>query len=140
MPRCEPAEKRKHPVIVAVGVDLIELDRIQRLWDDGSDRFLARVFTLRERAYCLARARPAESLAARYAAKEAVMKCLGTGWSEGVGFTQIEVERDATGRPRVHLSGRAAEIAARLGITGFHVSLSHSGQAALAFAVAVRDP
>ncbi len=136
MPLRRAREKRKRAVIVAVGVDLIEVERIQRLWAEGGDRFLARVFTPQERAYCLARANPAESLAARFAAKEAVMKCLGTGWAAGVGFAQIDVTVDARGAPGVSLAGVAAELAAAAGIGRIHLSLTHTASAAVAFAVA----
>ena len=139
MPLRRAPEKRKRAVIVAVGVDLVEVERVARLWAEGSERFLARVFTPAERAYCLARAHPAESLAARFAAKEAVMKCLGTGWTGGVGFGQIGVTLDASGAPRVELSGEAAARAAAAGITRFHLSLSHTATAAIAFVVAESD-
>lgn len=128
------------PVIVAVGVDLVELDRIERLLDADGERFLARVFTPAEQAYCFGKAKPVPSLAARFAAKEAVMKCLGTGWTQGVGFAQIEITRDAAGQPSVQLSGRAADAAALRHISGFRLSLSHGEHAAIAFAVAVGAP
>lgn len=126
-------------MIVAVGVDLIEVERVARLWAEGNERFLARVFTPTERAYCLARAHPAESLAARFAAKEAVMKCLRTGWTGGVGFGQIAVTVDESGAPGVELSGEAAAKAAAAGIRRFHLSLSHTTTAAIAFVVAESD-
>ncbi len=140
MPSLPAPEKSLPPVIVAVGVDLIELHRIERLLDAEGERFLARVFTPAERAYCLGKAMPVPSLAARFAAKEAVMKCLGTGWTQGVGFGQIEVTRDAAGQPGIALTGRAAEVAAARAITGFQVSLSHGEQSAVAFAVALGGP
>lgn len=125
-------------MIVGIGVDAVEIARIEALWQRGGERFLARVFTPAERAYCLSRHRPGESLAARFCAKEAVMKCLGTGWADGLAFRQIEVERDAAGAVRVHLHGAAAEHAARLGIARVHLSLSHTSGTATAFAVAER--
>jgi holo-[acyl-carrier protein] synthase len=123
-------------MIVAVGVDTIAIARIAALWQRSGARFLHRVFTADELAYCLGRAQPAAALAARFAAKEAVMKCLGTGWAQGVGFRQIDVRRLATGAVAVALSGAAAAHAARRGIATVHLSLSHSETDAVAFAVA----
>ena len=76
-------------MIVSIGVDSIAIQRIDDLWQRSGARFLARVFTERERNYCLGKHHPAESLAARFCAKEAIMKCLGTGWSEGVGLLLV---------------------------------------------------
>ena len=123
-------------MIVSTGVDLVDLARIERTLDEQGDRFLRRVFTPAETAYCQGLAQPVPSLGARFAAKEAVMKCLGTGWAQGVGWTQIEVERDEAGAPSVTLSGRAAEVAAERGIARIHLSLSHTDTAAIAMAVA----
>ena len=118
------------------GVDLVEVARIERMLETHEERFLARVFTEGERAYCLRKARPGPSLAARFAAKEAVMKCLGTGWSGGVGFRQIEVVRAASGAPSLQLHGRALEVADELGIARWHLSLTHTEHGALAFVIA----
>lgn len=123
-------------MILGIGTDAVAIDRIAALWHKGGERFLQRVFTPAERAYCLSQARPAASLAARFCAKEAVMKCLGTGWAQGVGFAQIEVARDAAGAVRVEVHGAAAEHALRLGIRRFHLSLTHTEALAQAFAVA----
>ena len=98
-----------------------------------------RIYTSGEASYCTGQASPAASLAARFAAKEAVMKCLGTGWADGVGFQQIEVVRAASGAVSVRLSGRAAEVAAARGIDTVHLSLSHSDHHAVAMAVAEGD-
>jgi holo-[acyl-carrier protein] synthase len=120
------------------GVDLVEVARVERALATHGERFLARVYTPGERVYCLAKARPGPSLAARFAAKEAVMKCLGTGWSDGVGFSQIEVVRGPKGAPSLVLHGRAAEHAQALGIRRWHLSLTHTEHGALAFAIAER--
>ncbi len=136
MPADGAPEKRLAAVIVGVGVDIVAVARIQKMLDREKERFLARAFTPAERDYCLERGRPAESLAARFAAKEAVMKILGTGWGEGVGFLQVEVVRDPKGNPGLELTGEAAEVAQRLGIGKLHLSLSHSNDHAVAFAVA----
>lgn len=123
-------------MIVAVGVDSLPIARIEDLWQRSGERFLQRVFTDAERAYCLSRHRPGESFAARFCAKEAVMKCLGTGWAAGIGFRQIEVVRDAEGAVAVRLHDAAAALAAQRGIRRIHLSLTHTGDAATAFAVA----
>ena len=129
----------KKALIVAAGTDLVEIPRIQDLLRRRGPRFLERVYRPAERDYCMSRPRPAESLAARFAAKEAVMKCLGTGWSDGVGFCDVEVTRNAAGAVGVALHGKAAARSARLGISRMHLSLSHTGDLALAFVVAVDD-
>ena len=118
------------------GIDLVEVARIERMLAQHGEHFLGRVYTSGERAYCMAKAVPGPSLAARFAAKEAVMKCLGTGWSDGVGFSQIEVVRDARGAPSLVLHGRALQRANELGIARWHLSLTHTTHGALAFAIA----
>lgn len=130
-------------MIVSVGVDAVEIERIRGLWDGGSavgERFVRRVFTDGEAAYCRTRHDPAESLAARFAAKEAVMKCLGTGWTQGLAFRQIEVQRPDSGDPRLVVHDEAARRAAALGITRWHVSLTHTDTTATAFVVAEAGP
>lgn len=129
----------KKALIIATGTDLVEVSRIRHLLHRRGRRFLDRVYRPAERAYCMSRAEPAESLAARFAAKEAVMKCLGTGWSHGVGFHDVEVTRSAAGAVGVRLHGNAAARAVRLGISRMHLSLTHTGDKALAFVVAVDD-
>ncbi len=123
-------------MILSVGVDMVDVERVQQLLEEGGDSFLERVYTREESAYCLARARPGEHLAARFAAKEAVMKCLGTGWSGGVNFCDVEVERKSTGELTVALTGRALEVSQSRGIQRIHLSLSHTAEQAVAFAVA----
>ena len=113
---------------VSVGVDIIEIERVAATLARFGDRFLERVFTEGETAYCRGRA---PQLAARFAAKEAVMKALGTG-TRGVGWREVEVTRKRTGEPGIALHGRAAERAARLGIDRIAVSLSHSRHYAVA--------
>lgn len=123
-------------MILAVGTDLVELTRIERSLDRYASRFLERILTCDERGYCERQGRPTASIGARFAAKEAVMKCLGTGWAEGVGFREIEVHRDDRGRPEIRLHGRASARATELGIRRWHVSLSHTDEHALAMVVA----
>ena len=126
-------------MIVSIGTDLIAIQRIEHLLHARGERFVERVFTRAERTYCEAQARPGESFAARFAAKEAVMKCLGTGWADGVGFLDIEVTRAASGEVGVRLSGMAGTRATQRGISRVLLSLSHTVEHALAFAVGSAD-
>jgi holo-[acyl-carrier protein] synthase len=123
-------------MIVAVGVDSVDVERIDGLWRRSGRRFAARVLTPLELQYCLSRHRPAESIAARFCAKEAAMKCLGTGWAQGIGFLQIEVQRRPDGGARIVLAGAAAARATTLGIRALHVSLTHTAQTATAVVIA----
>jgi len=123
-------------LIVNIGVDSVDIHRIEGLLQRSGARFLARVFTAAEAAYCGQRGRPAASLAVRFAAKEAVMKCLGTGWALGIGFCDIEVVRAASGAVAITLHGAAQARALQLGIRRVHLSLSHTDTVATAFAVA----
>ena len=125
-------------MIVAVGVDSVDIARIEGLWQRGGPRFAQRVLTPAEMHYCVSRQDPAESIAARFCAKEAVMKCLGTGWAHGIGFRQIEVMRDENGAVHLELAGACAARAAELGIRRFHLSLTHTAATATAFVVAER--
>lgn len=124
-------------MIIAIGVDAVEIDRIRRSVDDPrtGSRFRERVFTAAEIAYCTRRRFYAESFAARFAAKEAVMKALGRGFGDGIGWLDIEVTRERD-RPLLHLSGAAATRAAELGIARWHLSLTHTAAQAVAFVVA----
>ncbi len=115
----------------AVGIDLLEVERVERAVQRWGDRFLERCFTPGERA-AAERGVPAEALAARYAAKEAVAKCLGTGFKHGVRRRDIEVVGNERGAPSIRLHGTAA---ARAGAARFHVSLTHTR--GLAGAVAI---
>ena len=118
-----------------VGVDIVEIGRVRRVLERHDGRFLARVYTPVEVAFC--RGRLAE-LAARFAAKEAVMKALGTG-ARGIAWREIEVLPDGRGKPLVYLYGRAQGRAQELGLTALDVSLSHSQEYAVAFAVGSRQ-
>jgi holo-[acyl-carrier protein] synthase len=122
-------------MIVGSGIDLTEVGRIQKTVDRHGARFLDRVFTVGEQAYCLQRRTAAESLAARFAAKEAAAKALGTGISRGVTWTEIEVVREPGGKPGIRFHGRAAEIAARLGVAHAALSLTHTADLAVASVV-----
>jgi holo-[acyl-carrier protein] synthase len=123
-------------MVVGVGTDLAEIARIAHSIERFGERFLARVFTSHEIAYCRRKQKKAaESFAARFAAKEAGAKALGTGISRGVGWLELEVTREPGGRPLLELRGRAAERARELGVRRVSLSLTHSRDTALAVVV-----
>jgi len=128
-------------MIVGVGVDVCDVARIRRALEAKTGaRFRSRVFTPTERAYCEARRRGRfASYAARFAAKEAAMKALGTGWSQGVGWLDFEVVRPAGEAPQLVLHGRAAELARSRGMTHWLLALSHTAENALASVVVEDD-
>lgn len=120
-------------MILGTGTDLTEIDRIQAAVTRFGDRFLHRIFTPGEIRYCGRKQRnAAESLAARFAAKEAGAKALGTGMAKGVSWREIEVTHLPGGRPALLFHGRAAERAAAMGVTAAHLSLSHGREIAIA--------
>lgn len=118
-----------------IGIDIVEVPRFRALLA-RRPRIAERLFTPRERAYAAARSDPTERLAARFAAKEAAMKALGAGFGD-VAFKEVEVVRVRSGQVGLRLSGRAAARADRAGVTGWHLSLSHTAGLAVAVAVAV---
>jgi holo-[acyl-carrier protein] synthase len=122
--------------IVSHGVDLVEVERIASLLDEHGQRFLDRCFTAAEQAYAQDNRRRAEHLAGRFAAKEAVLKALGTGLSDGIAWTDVEVVRLDSGKPTIRLHARALEIASELGIERWHLSISHTAGHAMASVVA----
>jgi holo-[acyl-carrier protein] synthase len=122
-------------MIVGSGIDLVEIGRIEQSVKRYGERFLNRVYTAAEQAYCMRKRMAAESLAARFAAKEAAAKALGTGISSGVNWLEIEVVRQPGGRPGVQFHGRAAQIAARLGVVRAALSLTHTNDLAMASVV-----
>jgi len=128
-------------VIVGVGLDVCEVARIRRALEAPTGaRFRARVFTAEEQAYCEARRRGRfASYAARFAAKEAAMKALGTGWARGVGWHDFEVVRATGEAPQLVLHGRAATIARRAGIGRWLLALSHTAESAVASVIAEGD-
>lgn len=127
-------------MIVAIGVDTIEVERIRRALahERTGERFQARVYTTGEIAYCTQRRRAAESFAARFAAKEATMKVLGRGFGGGIAWQEIEVVR-GKGRPTIVVHGRARERAAEIGVTRWHLSLTHTESDAIAFVIGESD-
>ena len=122
---------------LSVGVDVVELDRIREAVQRHGERFLSRIYTPRELAHYRDRL---PELAARFAAKEAVSKALGVGLAhisaQGIGWCEVEVLSDPLGKPLVHLSGRADELAEAQGLNRWAISLSHSRDHAVAFVVA----
>ena len=119
----------------AVGIDMLAISRLQRVLERHAGRFLRRVYTPEEVAFCRGRV---QELAARFAAKEAVMKALGTG-AHGVAWREIEILPDRRGKPLVYLYGRAQERADRIGLRALDVSLTHERDFAVAAVVGVRD-
>jgi holo-[acyl-carrier protein] synthase len=122
-------------MVLGVGTDMAEISRIEQSIARFGDRFLARIFTPGEIAYCRRKKRSAESFAARFAAKEAAAKALGTGISHGVTWLEIEVAREPSGKPSLQLAGRAAQRAAALGVNRISLSLTHSRDTALAVVI-----
>ncbi len=119
-------------MIVGTGIDIAEVSRVRHAIERFGDRFLQRIFTTGEIRYCDAKANRIERYAARFAAKEAAMKALGTGWNHGVRWRDCEVVRMPGGRPTIKFHGRAAEIAGRLGVKNAALSLSHTAEQAIA--------
>lgn len=119
-------------MIIGTGIDIVEINRIQSSMDRFGARFLNKVYTAAEQAYCLKKRRAAESLAARFAAKEAGAKALGTGISYGVTWLEIEVVREPSGRPTLRFHGRAKQIAERLGCAHSSLSITHTAELATA--------
>lgn len=119
-------------MILGIGVDIVDIDRMAELRERHGDRFKNLLFLPDEYDYCMSRAKADECFAARFAAKEAVMKALGTGWAEGVAFTGVEVVRLEGGKPIIRLHGSTAKRAEELGAGKIHLSLSHSMKSAIA--------
>ncbi len=121
-------------MILGIGTDIIAVGRIERVLAQNP-RFAEKVFSPRERAYCEKRANPAQSYAARFAAKEAVMKALGTGWDEQVSWIEIEVVTGPKGKPGIALSGATRKMCEARGMSRIQLSLSHEKDYAIAFAI-----
>jgi holo-[acyl-carrier protein] synthase len=123
--------------IIAHGIDLVDLPRIEEMIERHGDRFLARVFTEAEQAYARGKKNSVEKYAGRFAAKEAVLKLIGTGWQGRIAWTDIEVTNNPAGQPEVTLSGEVQRIARGLGIERISLSITHTAAFAIASAVAV---
>jgi holo-[acyl-carrier protein] synthase len=119
-------------MIVGTGIDIIEVKRVAASIDRFGERFLRRVFTSAEIRYCDSKVNRAERYAARFAAKEAGMKAIGTGWHRGVTWQDVEVQREPSGQPQLAFTGRAAEFATALGAKRAFVSLTHTAEYAMA--------
>jgi holo-[acyl-carrier protein] synthase len=112
-------------MITGIGIDLVENARIRDSIDRFGDRFLSRIYTEVEKEYCSKCSHPVIHYAARFAAKEAAFKALGTGWAAGVKWKDVEVRRLGSGKPELHLYGEALAVATEMRATRFHVSLTH---------------
>ena len=123
--------------IIAHGIDLVDLPRIEQMVERHGDRFVNRLFTAAEQAYARAHKNTVEKYAGRFAAKEAILKLVGTGWRGKIKWTDIEVTNDAAGRPKVALSGEVQRIAAELKIEHISISITHTANFAIASAVAL---
>jgi len=126
-------------MVIGHGIDVVEISRLAQMLTRHGERFVQRVFTAAERDYCRGRKRELEHLAGRFAAKEAVLKVLGTGWAGKITWQDIEVTNAPGGRPRVALSGESARIAGQLGIQRILISISHTGDWAAASAIGLGD-
>jgi holo-[acyl-carrier protein] synthase len=125
--------------ILGHGIDIVETTRVKRLVDEHGQRFLDRCFTPAEQQYCAGNPkRYYEHLAGRFAAKEAVLKVLGTGWRGGIQWTDIEVLKETSGQPKIKLTGECQRIAEKLGIVHWHVSISHIETHATASAIGLK--
>jgi len=122
-------------MILGTGIDIAEVDRIAQAIARFGGRFKERVFTADEIRYCESKANKAERYAARFAAKEAAMKAIGTGWSRGVTWRDVEVRRLPGGRPTIAFHGKAGEIFAKLGGVRAQLSITHTEQTAMAFVI-----
>jgi holo-[acyl-carrier protein] synthase len=118
-------------MVIGIGTDITHIERIKNL----SPEAVARILTKSEAEYCQRFTPPYERVAGRFAAKEAVLKALGTGWSQGIGWGQIEILPDTFGVPIVTLSSKALDKFQTLGATRCHISISHQGEYAIAFAI-----
>ena len=119
-------------MIVCTGIDIAEVPRVAEAIERYGRRFLQRIFTEGEIRYCESKANRVERYAARFAAKEAGMKALGTGWNHGVRWRDIEVRRQPGGRPTLEFHGKAGEFASNMGVTNIALSLTHTAEEAMA--------
>jgi holo-[acyl-carrier protein] synthase len=123
--------------ILGIGTDIVETLRIAQMIERHGELFLGRVFTPHEIEYCSVRKAATQHYAGRWAAKEAVLKALGTGWSRGISWRDIEVRNELGGRPHIVLDGGALDVSRRLGIQKVLISISHCRNYATAYALAV---
>ena len=126
-------------MIVGLGTDIVEIKRIKKMIDRHGQHFLERVYTEAEVTYCSRKKHASESYAGRWAAKEAVMKTLGTGFIKGVHFVEIEVQVLKSGKPVIKLHGTTAEVAQGLGVNEVLITISHCKEYATATAIALTN-
>lgn len=120
--------------LISIGTDIIECVRIAQMIEKHGEVFLQRVFTQKEILYCSSRKTATQHYAGRWAAKEAVLKVLGTGWAKGIQWTDVEVVNEVSGAPVIKITGKAADIARDLGIRQIMITISHCRAYATAFA------
>lgn len=125
-------------MIIGIGTDIFEVSRLKKIMEKDP-LFLKSVFTETEINYCHPRKRKEQNYAARYAAKEALMKALGTGWRDGIKFTDIEIENNKLGKPEISLTGVAKQFADNLQVSAIHLSMSHTKEIANAFVIINND-
>lgn len=125
--------------VFGIGTDIVECERIAAMIKKHDNLFIERVFTHREIDYCSGRKAATQHFAGRWAAKEAILKALGTGWSKGVAWTDIEIRNEVGGQPSVHLGGGARELCEQKGITRILISISHCQNYATAYATALTE-
>lgn len=135
--RAESRPPQAAGAVLGIGTDIIECERIERMLAKHGDVFLARVYTAREIDYCSHRKAGAQHYAGRWAAKEAVLKSIGTGWAHGIQWTDVEVVNQQGGKPNIVLAGKAKEISEQLGIREIMISISHCRSHAVAYATAL---
>lgn len=123
--------------ILGIGTDIVECLRIAKMIEQHGELFLRRVYTERELRYCQARKHATEHFAGRWAAKEAILKALGTGWSKGIAWTDLEIRNEPGGQPKVMVRGGARDAAIRRGVADVLVSISHCRTYATAYALAL---
>jgi len=127
-------------MILGTGLDIVEVDRVREMCSKWDGKFEERIFTRRELAYCKRKKQTYQSLAARFAAKEALFKALGTGWSFSMCWKDVEITNDKLGKPNVILSGKTQKIAEGMGVKKAMVSLSHTKQYAVANVILMGEP
>jgi len=123
--------------IIAHGIDLVDFPRLEQMIERHGQRFVDRIFTAAEQSYARRHRNAVETYAGRFAAKEAILKLVGTGWRGKIAWTDIEVINNAAGQPEVTLSGEVKEIADRMKITQISISITHTANFAIASAVAL---
>lgn len=118
-------------MVYGIGIDIVKVDRIKRAILKSGQRFVGRIFTEKEISYCEKRKSMYQHYAARFAAKEAVFKAIGTGWRKGVSWNEIEVENDSSGKPHINIYGKTKEMAEKIGGKRFLITITHSDEYAI---------